>query len=113
MSIKRRSLLNGQDGFVTCIFMAQAPMDRAGYVFGYLRRRMDESEVNQVSRMRLTHDSKGAVFDVPEALVDTFLEKCAADIYALAVSMRGFGCKQSSCVRLSLARGAWSCDTPP
>jgi hypothetical protein len=48
-------------------------MERPGYVFGFLRRRLDDATVDQVCRMRLTKDQQGAVFDVPAALADDFV----------------------------------------
>ena len=77
-NIKRRSLLSGHEGFTTFSFQADWAMERPGYVFGYLRRRFDEATVNQVGRMRLTNDQKGAVFDLPSELVDDFVAKCVA-----------------------------------
>ena len=53
-------------------------MERPGYVFGFLRRRFAEDVVNQVGRMRLTLDQKGAVFDLPSELVDDFVAKCVS-----------------------------------
>jgi hypothetical protein len=47
-SIKRRSLLSGHEGFTTFLFQAQWTMERPGYVFGYLRRRVDDATVDQV-----------------------------------------------------------------
>lgn len=52
-------------------------VERPGYIFSYLRRRVDEANVEQVKHMNITDDEKGAVFDVPQALVKTFLEGCA------------------------------------
>lgn len=82
-NIKRRSLLSGHEGFTTFSFQAEWTMERPGYVFGFLRRRFDEATVNQVGRMRLTSDQKGAVFDLPSELVDDFVAKCAATRCAL------------------------------
>lgn len=75
--IKRRSLQSGHEGYTTFLFQADWTMERPGYVFGFLRRRFDEDTVNQIGRMRLTADQKGAVFDLPAALVDAFVAKCA------------------------------------
>ena len=53
-------------------------VERPGYAFGYLRRRLDEALVEQVKHMNVMDDETGAVFDVPAAHVNTFLERCAA-----------------------------------
>lgn len=43
----------------------------AGQVFGFLRKRIPSEEtVNEVKRMTLTKDGKGAVFDVPIKMVE-------------------------------------------
>lgn len=55
---------------------AHAQVERPGYVFGYLRRRVEEALVEQVKHMNITADEAGAVFDVPSALVKKFLEGC-------------------------------------
>jgi GUCT (NUC152) domain len=94
-SVKRRSLLNGQEGYVTCLFAAAWAMERPGYVFGYLRRRLDESMVNQVARMRLTADSKGAVFDVPEGIADDLLAKCASSFACTHPALHWTCCTRS------------------
>ena len=77
-NVKQRSLLSGHEGYVTFSFQADWTMERPGYVFGFLRRRFEEATVNQVSRMRLTLDQKGAVFDLPAELADDFLARCGS-----------------------------------
>jgi ATP-dependent RNA helicase DDX21 len=62
---KNRSLMTASDDHTTLQFVSTAPVDKPGFVFGFLRRHMDEAVVNEVKRMTLTADGKGAVFDVP------------------------------------------------
>lgn len=78
--IKPRSLLTAHEEYVTLQFMGSSQVDKPGYVFGFLRRRIDNEEtVNEVKRMTLTMDGKGAVFDVPTNLKGLFMDKCGAD----------------------------------
>jgi hypothetical protein len=67
-------------------------MERPGYVFGFLRRRLDDATVDQVSRMRLTKDQRGAVFDVPAALTDDFVARSVST------------CRHASCATPELLR---------
>ena len=90
VDMKRRSLLTAHEGYTTFVFESPTELDRPGYVFGFLRRRMNESVVDQVKGMRLTKDARGAVFDVPSALADDFLAKAGA------VTQEGPG-QQSPC----------------
>jgi ATP-dependent RNA helicase DDX21 len=78
--MKQRSLLTAHDDYLTLQFENNFAFDKAGFVFGFLRRRMgDENKVNEIKRMTLTEDGKGAVFDVPSHLKEEFLEKCAGE----------------------------------
>lgn len=47
---KRRSLLTASDDFCTLMFTSDKEVERPGYVFGYLRRRLPEEMVNEVKR---------------------------------------------------------------
>ena len=75
--MQRRSLLSGHEGYTTCLFSHTAPMERPGYVFGFLRRRLPQETVDSATRLRLTADSRGAVFDVPHESLDDFVTLCA------------------------------------
>eukprot|EP00889_Picochlorum_renovo_P007595 jgi/Picre1/34625/NNA_002093.t1 len=78
--MKERSLLTAHDDCVTLQFQNHFAFDKAGFVFGFLRRRIeDENKVNEVKRMTLTEDGMGAVFDVPTHLKEEFLEKCGGE----------------------------------
>jgi len=78
-ALRARSLLTASDDYVTMLFTNDGEMQKPGYVFGFLRRRMDEAVVEEVKRMQLTADARGAVFDVPAAHAKAFLEKCGGD----------------------------------
>ena len=78
--MKQRSLLTAHDDYLTLQFENHFAFDKAGFVFGFLRRRIgDEDKVNEIKRMSLTQDGMGAVFDVPSHLKDEFLEKCGGE----------------------------------
>jgi len=77
--LKARSLLTATDDYLTLQFENGKEFDRAGYVFGFLRKRMDEDTVNEIKRMALTKDGMGAVFDVPAHLKQTFLDNCGGE----------------------------------
>eukprot|EP00879_Flechtneria_rotunda_P025476 GHRR01027075.1.p1 GENE.GHRR01027075.1~~GHRR01027075.1.p1 ORF type:complete len:253 (+),score=96.28 GHRR01027075.1:171-929(+) len=74
--MKARSLLTAHDGFTTLLFKAEWEVQKPGYVFSFLRRRLPEELVEEVRRMTLTKDGCGAVFDIPSQHVQEFLAKC-------------------------------------
>lgn len=75
--LKPRSLLTAQEDFVTLQLVSPSEVTKPGFVYGFLRRHIqDEATVEEVKRMTLTADGKGAVFDVPLRLKDTFLNFC-------------------------------------
>jgi ATP-dependent RNA helicase DDX21 len=75
--IKPRSLLCAHEDFVTLQLVSPYAVDKSGFVFSFLRRRItDEDTVNEVKRMTLTTDGKGAVFDVPHKLKELFMKAC-------------------------------------
>jgi ATP-dependent RNA helicase DDX21 len=77
--LKPRSLLTAHEDFVTLQLVSQYEVSKPGFVFGFLRRHIqDEATVEEVKRMTLTADGKGAVFDVPLRLKDTFLQSCSS-----------------------------------
>jgi ATP-dependent RNA helicase DDX21 len=55
---------------------AEWEVQKPGYVFSFLRRRLPEPLVEEVRRMTLTKDGLGAVFDVPSQHVAEFIKKC-------------------------------------
>ncbi|GIL69566.1 hypothetical protein Vretimale_13646 [Volvox reticuliferus] len=75
--MKARSLLTAHDDCTTLLFTSEDhTIESPGSVWGHLRKtcRLDESVLDQVKRMSVTADSKGAVFDVPSELAQTFLD---------------------------------------
>ncbi|WIA11486.1 hypothetical protein OEZ85_011599 [Tetradesmus obliquus] len=75
--MKARSLLTAHDDVTTLHFKAEWEVQKPGYVFSFLRRRLPEPLVEEVRRMTLTKDGMGAVFDVPSQHVSEFIKKCA------------------------------------
>eukprot|EP00892_Ulva_mutabilis_P003553 jgi/Ulvmu1/156/UM001_0160.1 len=79
-AMQSRSLLNANNQFVTLKFDAPVEMNNKSYVWTYLKQALnDQVKVDQATRMTLTLDGKGAVFDVPHAMADTFIEGCNID----------------------------------
>ena len=75
-----RSLLTAHEGYVTLALVSPtAEVQRPGFVFSSLRRWLPDATVEEVKRLTLTADGKGAVFDVPTHLVEEFLAKGGAD----------------------------------
>ena len=74
-----RSLLTAHEGFVTLQLSSTADVRAPGFVFGTLRRWLPDETVEQIKRLALTADGKGAVFDVPADLADEFEAKGGAD----------------------------------
>lgn len=75
--MRPRSLLTAHEDYVTLQFTSPYDVEKPGFVFAYLKRQIgDDATVEEVKRMTLTADGKGAVFDVPLKLKDTFLSKC-------------------------------------
>jgi ATP-dependent RNA helicase DDX21 len=70
--LKRRSLLTSHDDATTLILKANTSMYSPTYAFNCLRKYLAEEFVNEVRRMNLTVDGKGAVFDVPSRSVEQF-----------------------------------------
>lgn len=78
IEMKPRSLLTAHEEYTTLHFTSPQVIEKPGYVFGFLRRRLpDENTVEEVKRMTLTADGMGAVFDVPTNLKDVFITNCA------------------------------------
>jgi ATP-dependent RNA helicase DDX21 len=75
--MRPRSLLTAHEDYVTLQFISPYDVEKPGFVFSFLKRQIgDDATVEEVKRMTLTADGKGAVFDVPFKLKDTFLSKC-------------------------------------
>lgn len=75
--MQSRSLLNANNQYVTLKFEGEVELNNKAYVWTYLRNALhDQEKVDQATRMTLTSDGKGAVFDVPHAMADMFIEGC-------------------------------------
>lgn len=73
--VNERSILSGMDGYVAYEFTSNIEMRTLSYVWGALRKMIDEEKCSGIKGMVMTEDSKGAVFDLPVALVDEFDDK--------------------------------------
>jgi len=62
-----RSLLCGQEGFITYQIDTENSFNGVGLIWGVLRRYAPENIVGKIKGMRALADCKGAVFDVEEA----------------------------------------------
>ncbi|RMZ55935.1 hypothetical protein APUTEX25_004359 [Auxenochlorella protothecoides] len=71
-ALRPRSLITAHEDYTTLRLAAAFPVDKPGQVFGVLRKALPEASVEEVKSMTLTSDGKGAVFDVPAALVQAF-----------------------------------------
>lgn len=83
-----RSLLTAHEGFVTLHLIAgaapgkgaggvegAATVQRPGFAWAVLRRWLPDNKVEEIKRLTLTADGRGAVFDVPGHLADEFMKK--------------------------------------
>ena len=77
--LKARSLLTAHEGFTTLLYRQGANEIRPGYVYNFLRRRLnDDAVVEEVRRVTLTEDGCAAVFDVPSQHAELIVAKCGA-----------------------------------
>jgi ATP-dependent RNA helicase DDX21 len=74
--VKKRSLLTGQELFVTYELKTDIEFRGVSYVWGILRKLFPQDLTDAIKGMRMYNDRKGAVFDIPEELV----ERCC-DLY--------------------------------
>lgn len=72
--IKKRSLLTGQEHFVTYDLKTTEEFRGVSYVWGIIRRLLPQNINDSIKGMRMYSDKKGAVFDVPEEFADQVLE---------------------------------------
>lgn len=83
--LKRRSLLTSHDDSTTLILKANTSMYSPTYAFNCLRKFLPETIINEVRRMNLTVDGKGAVFDVPSKNVDEFIAEQEGENFTVEV----------------------------
>lgn len=67
-----RSLLNGQEGYITFQIETSNTFQGVGLVWGILRRYVPQNVSDQIKGMRTLEDMKGAVFDVEEKDAQSF-----------------------------------------
>lgn len=80
--IKKRSLLTSMENHVTLLLEVGKPVYTPSFAYGVLRRFLPEEKVESIEGLTLTADGMGAVFDVAQVDLDTFLEgqKNAANV---------------------------------
>jgi len=67
-----RSLLTGQENFVTVEIKLNNSFNSVSFVWGILKRYLPEVMVNSFRGMRMFKDQKGVVFDVPDDSIVKF-----------------------------------------
>ena len=69
-----RSMLTGQEKFITFQIDTETTLHGAGLIWNILRRYYPEDIAGQIMGMRIFASMKGAAFDVPEDKADNFAE---------------------------------------
>ncbi|CAI8604589.1 unnamed protein product [Vicia faba] len=80
--IKKRSLLNSMENYVTLLFETGRPIFTPTFAYKMLRRFLPEEKVEAVKGLTITADGNGVVFDVLAEDLDTYLagKKNASDV---------------------------------
>jgi len=64
--IKKRSLLNGSEGYISMIIKTESPFRTPSYIWSLLKGFLPQNLIDQIRSMRPLKNMDGAVFDVPE-----------------------------------------------
>ncbi|XP_078576363.1 nucleolar RNA helicase 2-like isoform X2 [Branchiostoma floridae x Branchiostoma japonicum] len=72
--IKKRSLLNADEGFTTMLFHTDRPVRGKGYFWTAIKRRFGEDIDQNVRGMTMFTNNKGVAFDVPSSMEDQFMD---------------------------------------
>ncbi|KAF2917117.1 hypothetical protein DAI22_09g168500 [Oryza sativa Japonica Group] len=72
--IKKRSLLSSMDNHTTLLLQTGRSVYAAGFVLSTLKRFMPEERLADVKGITITADGTGAVFDVPSAEVEDYIQ---------------------------------------
>ncbi|XP_019635969.1 PREDICTED: nucleolar RNA helicase 2-like [Branchiostoma belcheri] len=72
--IKKRSLLNADEGYTTLLFHTDRPVRGKGYFWTAIKRRFGEDIDQNVKGMTMFTNNKGVAFDVPSSMEDQFLD---------------------------------------
>uniref|UniRef100_A0A0E0IMI1 DEAD-box ATP-dependent RNA helicase 7 n=1 Tax=Oryza nivara TaxID=4536 RepID=A0A0E0IMI1_ORYNI len=72
--IKKRSLLSSMDNHTTLLLLTGRSVYAAGFVLSTLKRFMPEERLADVKGITITADGTGAVFDVPSAEVEDYIQ---------------------------------------
>lgn len=73
-TIKKRSLLTGEEHYITFDLQTNEEFRGISYVWGILRRLLPQNIVDVIRGMRMYNSKKGAVFDVPEEHSSSLLD---------------------------------------
>ncbi|XP_018422597.1 PREDICTED: nucleolar RNA helicase 2-A-like [Nanorana parkeri] len=71
-SLKQRSLLNMETGYITVVLKTSVPIHTLSYVWRAIKEQMGEDIDSQIYRMCLLKDSMGVCFDVEEVTLKNF-----------------------------------------
>lgn len=71
-ALQARSLLTGQENFITIEVKFEQRFMAISYVWGVLRKFLTQDIVDSIRGMRMFKDQQGAVFDVPEDHITRF-----------------------------------------
>lgn len=72
--IKKRSLLTGEENFVSFDMKTEEEFRAVSYVWSILRKMFPENITDSIRGLRMYNDRKGVVFDVPEEYSERVLE---------------------------------------
>ncbi len=64
--LESRSLLTGQEKYVTFVMKFETTFNAVSFVWSILRRALPEAINNSIKGMRMFKDQTGVVFDVPD-----------------------------------------------
>lgn len=73
-ALTARSLLSGQEGFITFEIKMQQPFQAISLVWSVLRKFWPQEMLDDIRGMRGFKDQSGAVFDVPDSKADRFAD---------------------------------------
>ena len=71
-ALHSRSLLTGQENFITCGFKFEQRFQTISFVWGVLRKHLTQDITDSIRGMRMFKDQTGAVFDVPEESIQRY-----------------------------------------
>lgn len=79
-SFKKRSLITGEEGYVTMQLITDSPFMNGQYIHDILRRIIPRDNGYRYEQLQFHADNTGAVFDIPTQFVKDFKQKYNQDI---------------------------------